>query len=314
MGEQESVSLLNPPTPVSTQPTTEIDLEAGQNQCRICLETDERGFIAPCMCKGTAKYVHRECLDQWRSIKEGFAFAHCTTCKAQYHMSVQSTVVDRKWRTLKFRFFVTRDIFFIFICFQLAIALLAYLVYLVDASQNFALRLALEFPGVVSFYYICGALLLFVLVGLSGCFLTCFDSRVRSDLAQPCRQLTDCCCSCGCRDPRCPAACLVSCYQGLTSAGDCACLPVAGEGAPLFIIGAVIALVLFAFFGLIYSILVATIAGQRIWQRHYHILAKRMLTKEYVVEDVDGSVTDSNWSPPPLPPEHVEQLKALGLL
>ncbi|XP_026391388.1 uncharacterized protein LOC113286947 isoform X2 [Papaver somniferum] len=306
MAGQESVSLLTPPTPISTQPTTEIDLEAGgsleQNQCRICLETDERGFIAPCMCKGTAKYVHRECLDQWRSIK------------AQYHLSVQSTVVDRKWRTLKFRFFVTRDIFFIFICFQLAIALLAYLVYLVDASQNFALRLALEFPGVVSFYYICGALLLFVLIGLSGCFLTCFDSRVRGDLAQPCRQLTDCCCSCGCRDPRCPAACLMSCYQGLTSAGDCACLPVAGEGASLFIIGAVITLVLFVFFGLIYSILVATIAGQRIWQRHYHILAKMMLTKEYVVEDVDGLATDSNWSPPPLPPEHVEQLKALGLL
>ncbi|XP_026391389.1 uncharacterized protein LOC113286947 isoform X3 [Papaver somniferum] len=268
MAGQESVSLLTPPTPISTQPTTEIDLEAGgsleQNQCRICLETDERGFIAPCMCKGTAKYVHRECLDQWRSIK--------------------------------------------------AIALLAYLVYLVDASQNFALRLALEFPGVVSFYYICGALLLFVLIGLSGCFLTCFDSRVRGDLAQPCRQLTDCCCSCGCRDPRCPAACLMSCYQGLTSAGDCACLPVAGEGASLFIIGAVITLVLFVFFGLIYSILVATIAGQRIWQRHYHILAKMMLTKEYVVEDVDGLATDSNWSPPPLPPEHVEQLKALGLL
>ncbi|RZC64660.1 hypothetical protein C5167_008351 [Papaver somniferum] len=106
----------------------------------------------------------------------------------------------------------------------------------------------------------------------------------------------------------------MSCYQGLTSAGDCACLPVAGEGASLFIIGAVITLVLFVFFGLIYSILVATIAGQRIWQRHYHILAKMMLTKEYVVEDVDGLATDSNWSPPPLPPEHVEQLKALGLL
>ncbi|KAI3836517.1 hypothetical protein MKX03_031383 [Papaver bracteatum] len=273
MVEQETVSLLTPPTPISTQPTTEIDLEAGgsleQNQCRICLETDERGFIAPCMCKGTAKYVHRECLDQWRSIK-----THCTTCKAQYHMSVQTAVVYRQWRTLKFRFFVTRDILAIFVSVQLAIALLAYLVYLVD---NFALRLALQFPGVASFYYICGALLLFVLVGLSGCFLTCFDSRVRGDLAQPCRLLTEYCLN---SSAFCPTACLVSCYQGLTSAGDCACsscLSVAGEGAPLLIIGAVIVL-------------------------------------EYVVVDVDVLAMDSNWSPPPLPPEHVEQLKALGLL
>ncbi|KAI3996338.1 hypothetical protein MKX01_026806, partial [Papaver californicum] len=243
-----------------------------------------------------------------------FAFAHCTTCKAKYHMRVQSTIVDRKWRTLKFRFFVTRDILSIFICVQLAIGLLASLVYLVDASQNFALRLALHFPGVVGFYYICGALLLFVLVGLSGCYLTCFDGRVRGHLAHPCRQLTECCCSCGCRDPRCPTACLVTWYQGLASAGDCACLSVASIGASLLIMGAAIALGIFALFGFLCSILAATMVGQRIWQRHYHILAKKMLTKEYVVEDVDGLATDSNWSPPPLPPEHVQQLKALRLL
>ncbi|XP_016733856.1 uncharacterized protein [Gossypium hirsutum] len=50
----------------------EIDLEAGpadQIQCRIFLETDGRDFIAPCKCKGTSKYVHRECLDHWRAVK-----------------------------------------------------------------------------------------------------------------------------------------------------------------------------------------------------------------------------------------------------
>ncbi|KAI3996903.1 hypothetical protein MKX01_021179 [Papaver californicum] len=154
--------------------------------------------------------------------------------------------------------------------------------------QNFGLCLTLHFPG---------ALLLFVLVGLSGCILTCFDSRVRGDLAQPCRQLIE-----------------ATCCQGLASAGDCACLSVAGEGASLLIMGAVIAIGISALFGFLYSILAATIFGQRIWQRHYHILAKKMQTKEYVVEDVDGLATDSNWSPPPLPPEHIQQLKALGFL
>jgi len=33
-----------------------------------------------------------------------------------------------------------------------------------------------------------------------------------------------------------------------------------------------------------------------------------------VVEDVDGEMTGSGWSPPALPPEHVQQLKTLGLL
>ena len=28
-----------------------------------------RDFIAPCKCKGTSKYVHRECLDHWRAVR-----------------------------------------------------------------------------------------------------------------------------------------------------------------------------------------------------------------------------------------------------
>jgi hypothetical protein len=42
-----------------------------------------------------------------------------------------------------------------------------------------------------------GALLFFALLGLSGCFITCYDRRVRSDLAQPCRELCLCCCQPG---------------------------------------------------------------------------------------------------------------------
>ncbi|RWW63349.1 hypothetical protein BHE74_00029479 [Ensete ventricosum] len=58
--------------PVAFPDPNEIDLEAGpseQFQCRICLETDGRDFIAPCKCKGTSKFVHRECLDHWRAVK-----------------------------------------------------------------------------------------------------------------------------------------------------------------------------------------------------------------------------------------------------
>uniref|UniRef100_A0A6N2LIP3 RING-CH-type domain-containing protein n=3 Tax=Salix TaxID=40685 RepID=A0A6N2LIP3_SALVM len=319
-------SPLVPPSPI-TEPS-EIDLEAGpgeQIQCRICLETDGRDFIAPCQCKGTAKYVHRECLDARRAVKawilEGFAFAHCTTCKAPYHLRVH-VAADRKWRTLKFRFFVTRDIVFIFLAVQLVIASLAYLVRLIDTYQKSWLRLAWGFDSELSFYYICGALLFFALLGLSGCFITCYDRRVRNDLAQPCRELCLCCCQPGvCADCHLPGTlCMwtdcTTCFESCAStAGECGCLGGAGEaGLPLMFIMALVVLGLFTVIGLFYSVLVATMVGQRIWQRHYHILAKRLLTKEYVVEDVDGEVTGSDWSPPPLPTEHVQQLKNLGLL
>lgn len=82
----------------------------------------------------------------------------------------------------------------------------------------------------------------------------------------------------------------------------------------MILIMGLVALALFTIIGIFYSVLVATMVGQRIWQRHYHILAKRMLAKEYVVEDLDGELLGPDWAPPPLPPEHVQQLKSLGLL
>ncbi|KAL8152034.1 hypothetical protein V2J09_021842 [Rumex salicifolius] len=323
MADQSDSSPLIPPLPMPEP--SEIDLEAGpgeQIQCRICLETDGRDFIAPCKCKGTSKYVHRECLDHWRAVKEGFAFAHCTTCKAPYYIRVH-VPADRKWRTLKFRFFVTRDILFIFFLVQLVISLLAYFVYFIDGYQGFWLRHAWSYDREASFYYISGALLFFALLGLSGCFITCYDRRVRNDLSQPCRELCICCCQPGmCADCHLPGTlCMwtdcTTCFEGCaTTAGECgSCVGGVGEaGLPLVFIVGLVVLGLFTVIGIFYSVLVATMVGQRIWQRHYHILAKRMLTKEYVVEDVDGEVNISEWSPPPLPAEHVQQLKSLGLL
>lgn len=116
------------------------------------------------------------------SLQEGFAFAHCTTCKAPYYLRVHA-LADRKWRTLKFRFFVTRDILFIFLVVQLVghllsasvfwffsntcysshlmvyfqiIASLAYLVYMVDGYQGFWIQHSWGFDNHISFYYICG--------------------------------------------------------------------------------------------------------------------------------------------------------------
>jgi hypothetical protein len=107
------------------------------------------------MCKGTQQFVHRSCLDHWRSVRvntvvlalmnmitcnpitasrdsfnnwsyndffpfflqEGFAFSHCTTCKAQFHLRL-TVFEDNSWRKIKFRLFVARDVFLVFLAVQ----------------------------------------------------------------------------------------------------------------------------------------------------------------------------------------------------
>jgi hypothetical protein len=71
----------------------------------------------------------------------------------------------------------------------------------------------------------------------------------------------------------------------------------------------IIFVILFAILGVIYGLLAATMAIQRIWQRHYHILTKRVLTKEYIVEDLHG-----HYEPPTLDAEHADRLRSLNLL
>lgn len=89
-------------------------------QCRICLDNEGDDLIAPCHCKGTQKYVHRSCLDNWRSTKEGFAFSHCTECRAAFLLRA-NVPPDRWWLRLKFQLLVARDHTLIFFIVQLII-------------------------------------------------------------------------------------------------------------------------------------------------------------------------------------------------
>ncbi|CAI9114573.1 OLC1v1015325C1 [Oldenlandia corymbosa var. corymbosa] len=192
---------------------------ADQPICRICLDTGGEDLIAPCHCKGTQKYVHRSCLDNWRSTKEGFAFAHCTECRAVFILRA-NVPPDRWWLRLKFQFLVARDHAFIFITVQLIVAFLGVLVYKFYGEELREMFGYEEHP--YGFYTM--AVLAVVLVGL------------------------------------------------------------------------------------LYGFFIAIICGQRINERHYHVLAKQELTKEYIVED-----RESNKNIPELDPSHVTELRMLGL-
>ena len=56
-------------------------------ECRICFEeeTEDNPFINPCRCRGTSKYVHISCLNEWRN--ENIyrpAYDICMECRYRY--------------------------------------------------------------------------------------------------------------------------------------------------------------------------------------------------------------------------------------
>ncbi|KAM3190262.1 hypothetical protein ACQJBY_068448 [Aegilops geniculata] len=238
------------------------------------------------MCKGTQQFVHHSCLDHWRSVKEGFAFSHCTTCKAQFHLRVE-TLEDNSWRKIKFRLFVARDVILGFLAVQITIAIISAIAYFLDRDGSFRNSFSDGWDRILSkhpipFYYCIGVVVFFVLLGFFGLIVHCSSLNDNQD---PCLA--------GCRN---------CCYGW----GILDCLPASLEACFALV---VLLIVVFAILGIAYGFLAATMAVQRIWQRHYHILTKRELTKEYVVEDLHGS-----YSAPKLEPEHEERLKMLKLL
>jgi hypothetical protein len=62
------------------------DSFSGDPMCRICLGDEDDGrLISPCLCKGTMRFVHVECLTQWRlqSVNKESFFA-CDSCQYRY--------------------------------------------------------------------------------------------------------------------------------------------------------------------------------------------------------------------------------------
>lgn len=93
-----------------------------EKSCRFCLESEHSQgspLIAPCLCKGSARYVHRECLNEWRvHCLNPKAFVQCTTCSAAFRIQHNGEGRDR--RSWKLRLAVD-------ICSFLGLRLLAFL-------------------------------------------------------------------------------------------------------------------------------------------------------------------------------------------
>ena len=53
--------------------------------CKICLD-EEGEMISPCICRGTQRWVHRECLEMWRCRHHPLSpqYRFCMDCRAPY--------------------------------------------------------------------------------------------------------------------------------------------------------------------------------------------------------------------------------------
>ncbi|CAF0954696.1 unnamed protein product [Adineta ricciae] len=147
-------------------------------QCRICLDTDNTdSLISPCLCSGSAAFVHRTCLDNWRSENiRGIGFKYCDICKFEYVIeTVDDDLQAGKIRRLKYYFFVIRDITSIFLLTQLIILALTFVLKLIDKNSGDIKR---QFPSWMSefaMYYLTSFVLLLVLIGFIVFIITCYS-------------------------------------------------------------------------------------------------------------------------------------------
>ncbi|KAF9934470.1 hypothetical protein FBU30_001963 [Linnemannia zychae] len=98
LGLDADISHFSRPTPQEAAvPSNEPPVD--ERQCRICLggadEEDTLGrLISPCLCKGSMKYVHIECLNAWRTRSpKRESHYKCDTCK--YAFSFRRTSFAR---------------------------------------------------------------------------------------------------------------------------------------------------------------------------------------------------------------------------
>lgn len=64
--------------------------------CRVCFdgETKDKKLINPCLCKGSSKYIHKECLYTWLNSQDNSEDARkCEVCN--FHFKIKVTIKKR---------------------------------------------------------------------------------------------------------------------------------------------------------------------------------------------------------------------------
>ena len=115
-----------------------IHLNQNEQSCRICLENDSaNNMVYPCKCSGTSKYVHKTCLNQWRTLSNNpEARTKCFECNYEYKFRNSDNQIEDNLVCDEFLRGLATNLFG-FLAFNLGvICILAYFLSLFDPHRN----------------------------------------------------------------------------------------------------------------------------------------------------------------------------------
>ena len=243
--------------------------------CRICLD-NEKDLISPCMCSGGSAYVHRECLDNWRSVnKNGRAFKFCDVCQFEFVIEpvVDDPAADKR-RLLWFRLLVSRDVIAILLLLQAIIIGMTFLLQGADKNTHELRNLYPASMNSFGVYYLSSFIIFFALLGFFGLIgFCCGMTRDSLDAGNS---------NCTCYQCYCVGLQCNHCSGG----GDCnAGGGGGGEGAAVVLL---VIVVIFAIIGMFVGIILGCMIVQKIIKRHTNRLWLKQETKKYIVKDFQG--------------------------
>jgi hypothetical protein len=241
--------------------------------CRICLDNDNpEDLIRPCLCSGGSAYVHRKCLDNWRSLnKSGRAFKFCDVCQFEYIIEpvVDDPSADKK-RLLIFRLLVTRDITLIILFVQSIIIGMTFLLQFADKNNNDIKNFYPPSMSSFGVYYLSSLILFLALLGLLGLIGACCGLIADNDNDG---------CNCTC----------YSCIFLNTDCNHCNGNNNCGGGGATIVL---VIVVIFAIIGVFVGIILSGIIIRKIIKHHTNKLWLRQEAKKYVVKDFEGKIDE----------------------
>lgn len=280
-----------PPPSAPPLPQDPSDDESENTKfCRQCFDADENGstrvLIAPCVCRGTRTWVHRDCLNTWRATSNQ-NFDMCEICAFTYRYEEESTTPAKEQaRKRAYAWKTTLYLTCVMLCIGSVMSLLGLLVYGIDVNRTISDEWfdhvlptfwAYEFVGIMLFFFIIGCVGL-----LMWCCNTCRGNQSsrsyirtsphRSYVSNPTynppciiccwdQEKSNCICCVSSRSSggvyirRCPDCCC--CYDSGSSKSTCDCDckgcecksgNKAGETAIVIILIIVLAIILFGIF------------------------------------------------------------------
>lgn len=144
------------------------------NNCRICFEEDARSnLISPCLCSGNIKYVHRDCLDNWRNIPSSNDknFYSCEICKEEFILEINDNFTDEL--NLKYKLYIGFEICSIVFILLTTIYLIGKIMHNMSTT-----KISLTNNQIIN-EFICGLVIILIICVFIGYVILIYSNRYR---------------------------------------------------------------------------------------------------------------------------------------